>query len=290
MAKQRKIVDYSRFHEIMVNLNPTEQWNDEWLEDIRDCCGNIKKFPYFKKIENNIDFTSLVESKKESLKYHKKNIEAEIEKHPGLNDPDYRERLNQCNKCLEMNVNSYERLEYLNFVYTNIRYLHFEDMNQYKKECEQLRQVIASAFIAVELNKNKLFRFFSSLSSIWSQLLIIYLTEISCWIGYHIIEEPSFFTYLFFNTTSHPFLGIPIILGILLGASIILFFAFEVLPILFIWLKIHEKDMEFVNTKLLLFDEPNSEDSFKHNSKKVIKIGVKTSIKLGILSRIFSQK
>ena len=171
MAKERKIVDYSRFHEVLINMNPSQQWFDEWGEDAIACDGNIRNFPYFKKIENDISFFKQVEGMKSSLEIKKKDIKATMKEYSGIKDENFEERIKQCNKCLNMEINNYEKFEYLKFIFSNIDYLRREDVLEYEQECKTVIKAITSVFITRELRKDKTFDHFCKNRNFFLQVL-----------------------------------------------------------------------------------------------------------------------
>lgn len=287
MAKQRKIVDYSRFHEVFINMNPSQQWFDEWGEDVIACHGSIKYFPYFRKNRDNIDFIEQVKSLQTTLMAIKNNIEITVKNNPGIKDPNYRERLKKCNEYLNAEIITYEKLEQLNFITTHIKNMSYEDIKQYEEDCKKVRNSIISAFIAIELNKDKAFTVFSYSSSIWIQLLCLSVFSYISLFLYLLITDPQGFQEAFSGPPeSSPILWIPFYLIAVAVVLNIILLAFVVPIMIFVWMKVHEKDMKFIHTKLLLFDEPNPDDSFKKNSKEVLKTG----LKIGILSKILFRK
>lgn len=287
MEKKRKIVDYSRFHEVLTNMNPSQQWFDEWREDAIACYGSIKYFPYFRKNRDNIDFIEQVKSLQTTLMAIKNNIEITVKNNPDIKDPNYRERLKKCNEYLNAEIITYEKLEQLSFIVTNIQTMSYEEIKQYEEDCKKVRNSIISAFIAIELNKDKDFTVFSYSSSIWIQFLCLSVFSYISLFLYLLITDPQGFQEAFSGPPEYsPVFWVPVYLIAVAVVLNIILLAFVGPIMLFVWMKVHEKDMEFVNTKLLLFDEPNPDDSFRHNSKEVIKTG----LKIGILSKILFRK
>ena len=227
-----------------------------------------------------------------SLKREKEYIKNDIKKYPNLKDENFKERLKQCNKCLEMEIDNYEKFEYLNFIYSNITSLGCKEIKTYEEYHKTVRNIITSVFIAKELTNSSLFNSFCKQKNIFVQCLYLWAFAIIVWLGippssqffesfwrtYPGLHLKSAIEYSFFPEGK--FFIAFILIGVIYPG--IMAFVISGIPFIFIHLKINELDSKFINTKLLLLNDINPDDSFKKNSKEVLKTG----LKIGILSKI----